>query len=279
MNSQTAKLYIVATPIGNLDDLSPRARDTLASADLILCEDTRHSRKLLAHFGIHTATQSFHAHNEHTVGPKIISRLEAGGNIALISDAGTPLISDPGLHLVRMARECGIAVAPVPGPCALIAALSVSGMPTHRFIFAGFVPGKPGQRRTFLQHLKDESRTIVLYESSHRILACLKDMETEFGSESTIMVAREMTKLHETFYRGSITQVARQIANDANHQKGEFVVILSLAAGGSKEWGAAVKLAHALCRDLPIKKAAKYASETFDVSRNDLYQFLIGQRT
>ncbi len=196
MPSPAATLSIVATPIGNLDDLSPRARDVLAVADVIAAEDTRHSRRLTSHLGIATPLISLHEHNEGARIEQILERLAAGERVALISDAGTPLISDPGYALVAAVRAAGHAVVAVPGPCAAIAALSVAGLPTDRFVFEGFLPSKPGARRARLDALLDEPRTLVCYESSHRIAATAADLAERFG-ERRMVLARELTKLHE----------------------------------------------------------------------------------
>src|SRR3979490_2971382 len=198
LNSATGSLYVVATPIGNLDDISARALKVLQDVALIAAEDTRHSLRLLQHFGISTPLAACHEHNERDEGGRFLSLLLAGENGALISDAGTPLISDPGYHLVRQARAAGVNVVPVPGACALIAALSAAGLPSDRFIFEGFLPAKVAGRRSRLELLKEESRTLIFYEAPHRILECLQDMELEFGAERPALLARELTKTFET---------------------------------------------------------------------------------
>ena len=197
-NSTAGTLYVVATPIGNLDDISARALKILSSVALIAAEDTRHSVRLLQHFGINTPLAACHEHNERDEGNRFITRLQAGDSVALISDAGTPLISDPGYHLVRQARAAGIAVVPVPGACALIAALSAAGLPSDRFIFEGFLPAKAVGRKARLSQLKEEPRTLIFYEAPHRILECLQDMESVFGAERPALLARELTKTFET---------------------------------------------------------------------------------
>lgn len=198
LNSTAGSLFVVATPIGNLDDISARALKVLRDVKLIAAEDTRHSQRLMQHFGISTPLAACHEHNEREEGSRFITRLLAGDDVALISDAGTPLISDPGYHLVRQARAAGINVVPVPGACALIAALSAAGLPSDRFIFEGFLPAKAVGRRARLQALKEEPRTLIFYEAPHRILECLQDMELVFGGERLALLARELTKTFET---------------------------------------------------------------------------------
>lgn len=197
-NSGVGTLYVVATPIGNLEDISARALRVLREVALIAAEDTRHSSRLLAHFGIQTPLAACHEHNERNEGERFIERLQAGDDVALISDAGTPLISDPGYHLVRQARAAGVAVVPVPGACALIAALSAAGLPSDRFIFEGFLPAKAAARRTRLEALKAEPRTLIFYEAPHRILESLGDFEDVFGGERMAVLGRELTKTFET---------------------------------------------------------------------------------
>ncbi|MGH8412929.1 MAG: 16S rRNA (cytidine(1402)-2'-O)-methyltransferase, partial [Pseudomonas sp.] len=198
LNSTAGSLFVVATPIGNLDDISARALKVLRDVKLIAAEDTRHSQRLMQHFGIPTPLAACHEHNEREEGSRFITRLLAGDDVALISDAGTPLISDPGYHLVRQARAAGINVVPVPGACALIAALSAAGLPSDRFIFEGFLPAKAVGRRARLELVKEEPRTLIFYEAPHRILECLQDMELVFGGDRLALLAREITKTFET---------------------------------------------------------------------------------
>ena len=195
---QPGSLYVVATPIGNLDDISARALRILREVALIAAEDTRHSARLLQHFGIQTPLAACHEHNERDQGGRCLARLQAGEDVALISDAGTPLISDPGYHLVRQARAAGFAVVPVPGACALIAALSAAGLPSDRFIFEGFLPAKAAGRRARLEQVREEPRTLIFYEAPHRILECLQDMCEVFGDDRPALLARELTKTFET---------------------------------------------------------------------------------
>ena len=268
------KLWVVATPIGNLDDLSPRAQQVLRDADLIACEDTRHSAALLKHFGIATRTLALHEHNEREVSDDLVRKLSDGAQIALISDAGTPLISDPGFRLVRAAREAGIAVSPLPGPCAAIAALSVAGLASDRFVFEGFLPAKSAARRSRLQALCAETRTLIFYESSHRVVESLSDMAQLFGAARVVVLARELTKLFETVLDGTLGDVAQRVVADANQQRGEFVL---LVAGADDDADAARlvegrRVFELLRKELPPSRAAKVASEITGASRKDLYR-------
>ncbi|WP_305909276.1 16S rRNA (cytidine(1402)-2'-O)-methyltransferase [Methylomarinum sp. Ch1-1] len=220
------KLYVVATPIGNLADFSHRAVEILQQVDMIAAEDTRHVRMLLQHYGISKRLISLHQHNEDKVAPKLVEKMQQGLTIALVSDAGTPLLSDPGLPLVRLAREQGIDVSPVPGACALIAALSVSGLPVSRFTFEGFLPRTTGARKAFFRERLLEPATWVFYESSHRIQAALEDMLEIFPADRQIVLARELTKLHETIVKDQLAVVFERVKNDGNMRKGEFVVVV-----------------------------------------------------
>lgn len=272
MTTTTGKLWIVATPIGNLEDLSPRARDVLANADLIAAEDTRHSAPLLRHFGIATRCVALHEHNERDVSADLVARLRAGATIALISDAGTPLISDPGFRLVRAARVAGIDVSTAPGPCAAIAALSVAGLPSDRFVFEGFLPSKSSARRSHLESLRGEMRTLIFYESSHRILDMLRDAAAVFG-ERRAAIARELTKLYETVLDGTLPALRDRVAADPDQQRGEFVV---LVAGSTEDVDAALltegkRVFELLRGELPPGRAAKLASEISGAPRNALY--------
>jgi 16S rRNA (cytidine1402-2'-O)-methyltransferase len=272
MTTTAGKLWIVATPIGNLEDLSPRARDVLANVELIAAEDTRHSAPLLRHFGIGTRCVALHEHNERDASGDLVARMQNGASIALISDAGTPLISDPGFRLVRAAREAGIDVSTVPGPCAAIAALSIAGLPSDRFVFEGFLPPKSAARRSHLESLRGETRTLIFYESSHRILDTLRDAASVFG-ERRAAVARELTKLYETVLDGTLPALCERVAADTDQQRGEFVVLIA----GSSEDAAAARLIEGkrvfeLLRDeLPPGRAAKLASEISGAPRNALY--------
>lgn len=215
-----ATLYVVATPIGNLDDLSPRARQVLAEVDAILCEDTRHSVALLRHAGISRPLLALHEHNEEARAAALVERLRLGQSLALVSDAGTPLISDPGYRLVAAVRAAGFAVSPIPGPCALIAALSVAGLATDRFVFEGFLPARPGERRARLQALAGDPRTLVWYEAPHRIVETLADMASELGGGRRAVIGRELTKRFETVLDGSLAELAERVRGDADQQIG-----------------------------------------------------------
>ena len=275
MNSTTGSLYVVATPIGNLDDMSVRALKVLREVALIAAEDTRHSLRLMQHFGIATPLAACHEHNEREEGSRFITRLLAGDNVALISDAGTPLISDPGYHLVRQARAAGIPVVPVPGACALIAALSAAGLPSDRFIFEGFLPAKAVGRRARLELLKEEPRTLIFYEAPHRILECLQDLEVVFGAERPALLARELTKTFETLKGLPLAELRAFVEGDSNQQRGECVV---LVAGWSEPEGEDVIGAEArrvldlLLEEMPLKRAAALAAQITGVRKNLLYQ-------
>jgi len=268
------KLWVVATPIGNLDDLSPRAQQVLRDADLIAAEDTRHSAALLKHFNIGTRTFALHEHNERDASEHLVQRLRDGARIALISDAGTPLVSDPGYRLVRAARVAGISVSPLPGACAAIAALSVAGLASDRFVFEGFLPAKPAARRARLAELQTETRTLIFYESSHRVAESLSDMAQTFGAERAAVLARELTKLFETVLDGTLQQLAQRVVDDTDQRRGEFVL---LVAGADAESDAA-RLAEGrrvfelLRKELPPSRAAKMASEITGAPRKALYE-------
>jgi 16S rRNA (cytidine1402-2'-O)-methyltransferase len=267
-------LYVVATPIGNLEDFSTRAVDTLRKVDLIAAEDTRHSRPLLRHYGIETPLRSFHEHNERAQLEKMLSLLRAGKSLALVSDAGTPLISDPGFPLVREAAAAGFAVVPVPGASALTCALSAAGLPTDRFLFAGFPPRSGAQRRHWFDELARERATLVFYESGHRIQASLADMAASFGSERDAVLARELTKLHETFLRGSLAQLIERVAEDENQRRGEFVVMLAGAAPASSTQSLSVDvdaLLPRLLQEMPLKRAVTLLAELTGAKKNQLY--------
>lgn len=279
MNSKTGILYIVATPIGNLADIGIRASEILAEVELILAEDTRHAAKLLNHYGISTPTRSYHDHNEADIVEEIVTLLRSGMDMALISDAGTPLISDPGYKLVRAARENGIVVSPIPGPSALTAAISAAGLATDRFCFEGFLPSKKTQRVEKLTQLVEEKRTMAFYESSHRILHTLEDMSAVFGSLREACVARELSKKFETFYFGPLGDLIDQINESPRHQKGEFVIALSGNENADENWAKACSLVSRLTPNFSVKDASKIAADTFGVSKNRLYSHLLESDT
>jgi 16S rRNA (cytidine1402-2'-O)-methyltransferase len=274
MSAQAGRLWVVATPIGNLEDLSPRARETLRSADVVAAEDTRHSAPLLAQAGSRARTLALHEHNEREQAARVVEHLRAGENVALISDAGTPLVSDPGFRLVRAAREAGFAVSPVPGPCAAIAALSVAGLPSDRFTFEGFLPARAAARRERLQALAAEPRTLIFYESSHRIVESLADCVAVFGAQREGVLARELTKLFETVIAAPLGEIAARVDADANQQRGEFVLIVAGAVGEAADATLAEgRRVFALLREeLPPARAAKLAAAITGAPRKQLYE-------
>jgi 16S rRNA (cytidine1402-2'-O)-methyltransferase len=265
-------LYVVATPIGNLADLSQRAIETLRGVDAICAEDTRHSRPLLAHHRIERPLLALHEYNESEIAARLVARMLAGESLALISDAGTPLVSDPGYRLVRAAREAGIRVSPLPGPCAAIAALSVAGLASDRFAFEGFLPAKPAARRARLAELASEPRTLVFYESSHRIEEMLADARAAFGDTRAAVLARELTKLFETVLDGDLATLHVRVVADADQRKGEFVVIV---AGVGDDTDARLiegrRVYAKLCEYLAPSQAARVAAELTGAPRKTLY--------
>ncbi len=267
-----ATLYVVATPIGNLADLSPRAQEVLRSVVAICAEDTRHTGQLLSHFGISKPLVALHDHNEEAMAERVVARLLGGESLAVVSDAGTPLVSDPGFRLVRAARAAGVKVSPVPGACAAIAALSVAGLPSDRFVFEGFLPAKSAARRERLHKLVGETGTLVFYESSHRIAESLADMAAAFGGERPAVVARELTKLFETVLDGTLAQLHAAVQADDNQRKGEFVVMVQ-GAGDDEEAKIAEgrRLYAKLNEHLPPSTAAKLAAELSGAPRKALY--------
>lgn len=266
-------LYVVAMPIGNRDDLSPRARQILESVDLIAAEDTRHSGQFLHAFGIQTTLTSFHEHNEADKLERLLERLRGGASVALISDAGTPLISDPGFQLLARVRTAGIPAIAVPGPCAAIAALSVAGLPTDRFVFEGFLPSKSAARRTHLTALHAEQRTLVFYEAPHRLGETLTDMAAAFGPQRAAAISRELTKRFETSYYGTLGELAARAASDADMARGELVIVV---AGNPQPPPAATlpseRLLAVLCQELPAAQAAKLAARLTGAKRAELYE-------
>jgi 16S rRNA (cytidine1402-2'-O)-methyltransferase len=270
-------LHIVATPIGNLGDLSPRALDTLKSVAAICAEDTRHTRQLLAHYGVEQPLLALHQHNEDELAVRLVSRLQAGDCLALVSDAGTPLVSDPGFRLVRAARAAGIRVSPLPGPCAFIAALSVAGLPSDRFVFEGFLPAKAAARRERLALLASEPRTLAFYESSHRIEESLADMRAAFGAQRPAVLARELTKLFETVLDGTLETLCARVAADGDQRRGEFVVLVQ---GAGEDADARIaegrRLYAKLSEHLPPSTAAKLAADLSGAPRKALYNSSTG---
>ena len=269
---RTGTLHVVATPIGNLGDLSPRALDTLRAVAAICAEDTRHTRQLLAHYGLERPLVALHEHNEEQLADKLVARLQAGESLALVSDAGTPLVSDPGFRLVRAARAAGVPVSPVPGACAFVAALSVAGLPSDRLVFEGFLPAKGNARRERLAPLVAETRTLAFYESAHRIEETIADMAAIFGAERRAVIARELTKLFETVLDGTLAELQARIAADPNQRKGEFVVLVQ---GAGEDADARIaegrRLYAKLGEHLPPSTAAKLAAELSGAPRKALY--------
>ncbi len=278
MSNPTGTLYVVATPIGHMGDISSRAIEILRSVDCIAAEDTRRTLPLLRNFGIQTRCVACHDHNEKNAAKGLIQLLLKGKNIALVSDAGTPLISDPGFILVRDAiSRADIDVVPVPGPCAAIATLSAAGMPTRKFVFEGFLPAKQAERQRYLSTLDKEWRTLVFYESSHRILALFDDLLEQFGAQRNVALAKEITKLHETFKVGELQQVAAWLNEEEVRCKGEFVVIIEGASKESAESDReeARRVLTALLTELSVKKASKVAAQIVNVNKNELYQMAL----
>ncbi len=270
-------LYVVATPIGNRGDISPRALSVLGAVDKVLAEDTRHSGALLRTLGIATPLLSLHEHNEQLQVEPLLARLRGGADLALISDAGTPLISDPGYRIVRAARQAGIQVVPIPGPCALIAALSVAGLPTDRFVFEGFLPAKAAARRAHLLALAGETRTLVFYESSHRIEESLADLAECLGAEREAVIARELTKTFEQVQSGSLAELNIWLSEDANRQRGEFVLLIAgtVAVMDTELDAEAQRVLKLLLVELPVKRAAALAAEITGARKNALYQYAL----
>lgn len=275
MSNKTGTLFIVATPIGNLSDLSYRAVDTLREVDLIAAEDTRHSRPLLQNYGIDQPMQAYHEHNEGAMAERLVKRMEGGESMALISDAGTPLISDPGYSLVRRAREAGITVTAVPGASAIIAALSISGLPTDSFTFYGFMPRTSSKRRTMIADFMERNETAIFYESSHRILAALEDVQAVFPAERKIVVARELTKLHETIVSATVGEICELILENPYGQKGEFVVLLEGAPELKKSnalTSEQKRILSVLLKSCSVKSASELAAEITGAKKKLLYQ-------
>ena len=266
------RLQVVATPIGNLADLSARARTALEAADLIAAEDTRHTLVLLQAFGIAKPLISLHGHNESQRVPQLLARLEAGETVALVSDAGTPLLSDPGFELVQRAAQAGIPVESIPGPSAITAALAVAGLPSARFCFEGFLPARAAERRTALAGLAHEARTLVFFEAPHRIAATLHDMAAEFGARAAV-VARELTKAHETIYRGTLHELAARAAADENFQRGEITLVVhgAATAAASVDEGELRRTVDILAKELPPGRAAAVAAALTGASRAAAY--------
>lgn len=268
-------LFVVATPIGNLDDLTPRARQALSLVSLIAAEDTRHTRRLLMHIGVKTRLMALHDHNEEKAVHGLMETLNSGNDVALVSDAGTPLVSDPGFRLVRAAHENGIAVSPIPGASAVTAALSAAGIPTDRFCFEGFAPAKKLARHQWLTNLASETRTIVIFESVHRIDDCLADLVAVFGADRLAFVGRELSKMHEQCVQETLGDIKQQLADGSIVQKGEFVIVIAGADVEQESTLEIDRLLKALSTHLSARDAAKVASDATGLKRNDLYARLL----
>lgn len=275
--NQIGCLYVVATPIGNLEDITHRALNVLREVDLIAAEDTRHTSKLLQHFAISTPLKPCHDHNEREQQGYLINLLLSGKNIALVSDAGTPLISDPGFHLVKEAQLKHIKVVPVPGACAVITALSAAGLPSDRFSFEGFLPAKSVARKNTLESLKQEQRTLIFYEAPHRLLESLQDLSAIFGSDRVAVLARELTKTFETIKQCSLAELVNWVASDANQQRGECVLLISPWKAPEEESinQESLRVLKVLLNELPVKQAAALAAEITGERKNKLYQYAI----
>ncbi|EAT10958.1 16S rRNA (cytidine(1402)-2'-O)-methyltransferase [Bermanella marisrubri] len=271
------KLYVVATPIGNLADITQRAVEILNSVDCIAAEDTRHTKRLLNHLTIEKPLLAAHDHNEDQVAKRIIDKLSAGESMALVSDAGTPLIADPGYHVTQAVVEAGFDVVPIPGSCAIIAALSAAALPTDRFLFDGFLPAKSHGRQAYFQSILEQERTVVVYDSPHRITASLSDLIEVMGDDKQLVVAREITKTFETFLRGSASDILKTMQDDANQQKGEFVIMIRGAQAKKHQEVSqeAIDLTLLLSTELPMKKAAALAATHTGYKKNQLYQLAL----
>lgn len=270
-------LYIVATPIGNLGDITQRAVETLSKVDAIAAEDTRHTSRLLQHLGLHKPLIALHDHNERTRSGMLLDRVAGGERIALVSDAGTPLISDPGFVLVREARERGINVVPIPGVSALITALSAAGLPTDRFLFAGFPPAKGKAKENFLRALAEDTATLIFYESPHRIRETVAAMSTCFGAERQVVLARELTKTFEQFYADTLSGLLSRLEIDPNAVRGEMVLVVAGATSAERALSAEAgldvdRLLKALLEELPVKRVARIAADATGLPRNQLYE-------
>jgi 16S rRNA (cytidine1402-2'-O)-methyltransferase len=267
------RLYVVGTPIGNVDDLSARARDVLAKADVIAAEDTRHTRGLLSRIGVESKLIAYHEHNETERVPQLLEDIARGKSVALVSDAGTPLISDPGWRLVHAARAARFAVVPIPGPCAAVAALSVAGLPTDHFVFEGFLPRRESARAERLEALKHEPRTIVLYEAVHRIAATLSALCDTFGRERAAAIARELTKTHEQVVTSTLGELATSLGSTIP-LLGEFVIVVTGATAVAPDEAEARRVYELLATELAPEKALKLAAAVTGLSRNALYRLM-----
>ena len=270
----TGTLYVVATPIGNLADLGERAKTILGSVDVVAAEDTRHTRRLLDRHGISARLEPLHEHNERRRAPAIIARLQAGASFAVVSDSGTPLVSDPGFLLVRAAAEAGIPIIPIPGPSAFLCALSASGLPVDRFAFEGFLPAAAGPRAARLEALAEDARTLVFHEAPHRVAASLKAMCDAFGGERRIVIARELTKRHETFVRTTL----REAASGIREPRGEYVLVVEGRGRAREVPAAAERILEVLLESLPLRQAVDLAARATGVARKRMYRLALERR-
>ncbi len=270
MSIEQGVLYVVATPIGNLQDLSPRARQVLGGVDVVFAEDTRVSARLLNHFGIATPLLPFHQHNERRVCPAVVRRLAARQSVALVCDAGTPLISDPGYHLVQAVRTAGYKLCSIPGPCAIVASLAVAGLPTDRFVFEGFLPRRRPARRDRLSLLRHERRTLVVYEVPHRVRDCVADMNELFGADRQVTLARELTKIYEETFAGTLRGLSDWL-HQKERVKGEIVIVIAGAAGDVPEHERLRHLVAILLKYLPTSQAVAAATEISGANKNQIY--------
>jgi len=272
VSTNSGTLYIVATPIGNLDDISLRARDVLASVDLVAAEDTRHSKILFSKLGIKTKTVSYHDHNERKMAADLIDKMLGGMNIGLVSDAGTPLINDPGYHLVSAAHESGIKVVPIPGPSALIAALSAAGLATDRFVFEGYLPAKSGPRRKRLSELVSETRTLIFYETPYRILEFIRDAIFVFDADRMVTIARELTKIHETIHRDRLGNLPDWLDSEQACLKGEFVILIQGGTRQQQQNEDVRRILKILLQEISLKDAVNIAAKITGRKRNEVYK-------
>lgn len=279
MTLNKGTLFVVATPIGNLDDLSPRARRVLSEVDIVAAEDTRRTGRLLSHFGIEARQMPLHEHNENNLAEPLCAELESGLSVALVSDAGTPLLSDPGYRLVKIAHEKGIRVSPVPGPSAAVAALSAAGLPTNAASFEGFLPARQKARRDKLSLLRDEPRTMVFYEAVHRIAAAISDMASVFGASRRAFIGREMSKLHEQCIAATLGDLSAMLADGRIPARGEFVVVVEGGQGARSESRVnADRLLAELVAVLPGRKAVDIVASVTGANRNELYRRMLAMR-
>jgi len=278
---KTGVLYIVATPIGHLADISARALEILRGVDLIAAEDTRHSARLLRHYGIEAPTVALHEHNEREQAARLMDRLRAGASIALLSDAGTPAISDPGYHLIRAAQDGGVHIVPIPGASALAAALSVSGQAADRFVFEGFLPNRAAARAQRLEALRQEIRTLVFYEAPHRIVETLAAMAEIFGADREATIVREISKIHETVHRDSLAALLEWVRGDPDQQRGEIVLVVRGAEAPMESdiQPDVQRVLETLAAELPLRQAAALAAKLTGVSRNRLYELGLRLKT